>query len=303
MKTIVTSFQNENEKRELVRQEDHAFLLRVTEAAATLAEDRDLKLITVSGASCAGKTTTAERLDAELERGGRRVHTISLDDFFFSRSELIERAAKTGSKLDFDSPDTLDLKALSEVAEAIFSGGRLLIPRFDFKSGERVGTTDLGYPRPEDIYLFEGIQAIYPVVTSLLDRHPYRSVFLWVGEDAGYGDAVFSIDDIRFLRRLVRDCRFRNTDPDFTFRIWETVRANEEKHIFPYSDACDFKISTYHAYELNMLRDEAISLLATIEKGSPWYESARDLIRRLEPIPPISPSYLSERSLFHEFFG
>lgn len=303
MKTIVTSFQNENEKRELVRQEDHAFLLRVTEAAATLAKDRDLKLITVSGASCAGKTTTAERLDAELELGGRRVHTISLDDFFFSRSELIERAAKNGSTLDFDSPDTLDLKALSEVAEAIFSGGRLLIPRFDFKSGERVGTTDLGYPRPEDIYLFEGIQAIYPVVTSLLDRHPYRSVFLSVGEDAGYGDAVFSIDDIRFLRRLVRDCRFRNTDPDFTFRIWETVRANEEKHIFPYSDACDFKISTYHAYELNMLRDEAISLLATIEKGSPWYEPARDLIRRLEPIPSISPSYLSERSLFHEFFG
>ena len=303
MKTIVTSFQNENEKRELVREEDRAFLLRVTEAAATLASDTDLQMITVSGASCSGKTTTAELLDTELEKGGRRVHTISLDDFFYSRSELINRAEKTGSKLDFDSPDTLDLEALSDVTEAIFSRARLLIPHFDFKSGERTGTTDLGIPRPEDIYLFEGIQAIYPVVTSLLDRHPYRSVFLWVGEDAGYGDVVFSIDDVRFLRRLVRDSRFRNTAPDFTFRIWETVRANEEKNIFPYSDACDFMISTYHAYELNMLRDDAIALLSTIGADSPWYERARDLVGRLEPIQPISPSYLSERSLFHEFFG
>lgn len=303
MKTIITSFENENEKRALVEREDHAFLSRVTEAASSLAQDRDLKLITVSGASCAGKTTTAELIDAELERGGRLVHTISLDDFFFSRAELVERAERTGNKLDFDSPDTLDLAALAEVTEAIFSGGRLLIPRFDFKAGVRVGTTDLGVPAPEDIYLFEGIQAVYPVVTSLLGRHPFKSVFLWVGEDARYGDAIFSLDEIRFLRRLVRDTRFRNAEPAFTFRIWETVRANEEKHIFPYSDACDVLISTYHAYELNMLKLDATECLSTIGADSPYYGRARDLIERLTPIEPISPDYISERSLFHEFFG
>ena len=303
MKTIITSFRNENEKRDLVLREDAAFLSRVTSAAASIANDADLRLITVSGASCSGKTTTAELIDAELEKGGRRVHTISLDDFFYSRAELVARAEKVNGKLDFDSPETLDLKTLAEVTDSIFSGGRLLIPKFDFKVGDRVGTNDLGIPRPEDIYLFEGIQAIYPVVTSLFCRHPYKSVFLWVGEDAGYGDTVFTIDDIRFLRRLVRDSRFRNADAEFTFTIWETVRANEEKHIFPFSGASDVMISTYHAYELNMLRDEAIALLSTIGKQSVWYETARDLIARLEPIPPISPEYLSERSLFREFFG
>ena len=140
-------------------------------------------------------------------------------------------------------------------------------------------------------------------MTALLSRHHYRSVFLWVGEDAGYGDVVFSIDDIRFLRRLVRDARFRSANPEFTFRIWETVRANEEKNIFPFSDACDHKISTYHAYELNMLRDDAIRLLSEVGVGSPWYPEAQDLIERLTPIPPISPAYLTEQSLFHEFFG
>ena len=303
MKTIRTFFENENQKRDLVRYEDAAFFARVSDCAARLAEEKDLRVLTLSGASCSGKTTTAALIDAALEKTGRRVHTISLDDFFYSRSELERRAEANGSKLDFDSPETLDLAALSEVTEAAFSGGRILVPQFDFQLGERVGTVDLGIPRPEDVYLFEGIQAIYPEVTSLLGRHPFRSVFLWVGEDACYGDTVFTLDDIRFLRRLVRDSRFRNANPDFTFRIWETVRQNEEKHIFPFSGACDFLITTYHGYELNMLRDESITLLSSIGEGSPWYSVARDYITRLTPIPPISPAYLSNQSLFHEFFG
>ena len=303
MRTICTSFENEDQKRDLVRREDAAFLLRVSECAARLASEKELKVLTVSGASCSGKTTTANLIDATLERTGRRVHTVSLDDFFFSRSELVSRAEKTGSQLDFDSPETLDLSALSSVIDAAFSGERMLVPQFDFQIGERVGMIDFGIPRPEDVYLFEGIQAIYPQVTTLLGRHPFRSVFLWVGEDAGYGDAVFTIDEIRFLRRLVRDSRFRNADPEFTFRIWETVRTNEEKHIFPFADGCDFLIPTYHGYELNMLRDDAVRLLSTIGENSPWYAAARDLTERLKPIPPISPAYLSEQSLFHEFFG
>ncbi len=303
MRTIYTSFASEEEKRDLVRVEDAAFFSRVSLVSDRLSNEHDLKVLTVSGASCSGKTTTANMIDTALEKGGRRVHTISLDDFFFSRSELEKRAEETGSKLDFDSPDTLDLASLATVTEAAFSGGRMLVPQFDFQVGERAGTLDLGFPRPEDVYLFEGIQAVYPDVTALLSRHHYRSVFLWVGEDAGYGDVVFSIDDIRFLRRLVRDARFRSANPEFTFRIWETVRANEEKNIFPFSDACDHKISTYHAYELNMLRDDAIRLLSEIGVGSPWYPEAQDLIDRLTPIPPISPVYLTEQSLFHEFFG
>lgn len=303
MKTICTSFANEEEKRDLVLSEDAAFLARMSACTSRLAEEKDLRVLTVSGASCSGKTTTANLIDAALESVGRRVHTISLDDFFFSREELVRRAEETGSKLDFDSPETLDLSSLAEVIEAALSGKRILVPEFDFQRGRRVGVRDFGIPRPEDVYLFEGIQAIYPQVTALFGRHHYRSVFLWVGEDASYGDTVFTIDDLRFLRRLVRDARFRSAEPEFTFRIWETVRANEEKHIFPFSDASDYLISTYHAYEPNMLRDEAIALLSTIRDESPWYPAAENLIKRLSPLPSISPAYLTEQSLFHEFFG
>lgn len=303
MKNITTEFKDERGKQELVLSEDRAFQTRIGRAVDALGFRYDVRVVTVAGPTCSGKTTTAEMLDAALEKSGRRVHTISLDDFFLSRAQLLERAEKSGDKIDFDSPDTLDMQALSRVIEAAFSGDRILVPRFDFHAGERVGMVDFGCPRPEDVYLFEGIQAVYPSVTELFGRHSSRSVFLDVGEEAVYDHTVFSSNEIRFLRRLVRDSRFRNAEPEFTFRLWETVRANEEKNIFPYSDACDVKITTYHAYEINMLRDEAVAHLSTITPGSRWYDTARDLIDRLTPIPPIPSAYLSERSLFHEFFG
>lgn len=303
MKNITTVFQDEREKIELVKSEDRAFVARIEKAVNELAFNLDVRVVTVAGPTCSGKTTTAEMLDAALEKSGRRVHTISLDDFFLSRRELLLRAEQNGSKIDFDSPDTLDMDALSRAIEAAFSGDRIVVPHFDFQAGERLGTVDYGRPRPEDVYLFEGIQAVYPSVTKLFGRHSSRSVFLDVGEEAFYGNTTFSSNEIRFLRRLVRDSRFRNAEPEFTFRLWETVRENEEKNIFPYSDACDVKITTYHAYEINMLRDEAVAHLSTIAPGSRWYDTARDLIDRLTPIPPIPSAYLSERSLFHEFFG
>lgn len=303
MKTIQTTFKNEDEKLDLVHSEDRAFASRIDRAVEALTFGLDVRVVTVAGPTCSGKTTTAEMLDAALEKSGRRVHTISLDDFFLNRSELLARAEKNGSKIDFDSPDTLDMQALSDVILAAFSGERILVPRFDFHTGERVGKTDLGRPSPEDVYLFEGIQAVYPSVTNLFARHSSRSVFLDVGEEAGYQNTVFSSNEIRFLRRLVRDRRFRSSEPEFTFQLWETVRTNEEKNIFPYSDACDVKITTYHAYELNMLRNEAVGLLSSIGKDAVCYEAAQDLVKRLEPLPPISPAYLSECSLFREFFG
>ena len=303
MKNITINFKDEEEKRDLVLREDSAFQTRIEGAVNSLGFNYNVRVVTVAGPTCSGKTTTAEMLDAALEKSGRRVHTISLDDFFLSRAELLERAEKTGAEIDFDSPDTLDMTALSRVIEAAFSGDRILVPRFDFHAGKRNGTVDFGCPRPEDVYRFEGIQAVYPSVTELFARHSSRSVFLDVGEEATYDHMVFTSNEIRFLRRLVRDSRFRNAEPEFTFRLWETVRANEEKNIFPYSDACDVKITTYHAYEINMLRDEAIAHLSTIAPDSKWYGTARDLIARLTPIPAIPSSYLSERSLFHEFFG
>ena len=42
--------------------------------------------------------------------------------------------------------------------------------------------------------------------------------------------------DARLLRRMVRDSLFRGTLPDETMDMWDSVRAGEEKYIFPYQE-------------------------------------------------------------------
>ena len=303
MKQIRTIFKNEKEKKAFVLQEDLAFGERILSSVKQLVLNEPVRIMTVSGPSCSGKTTTADLICRALKQSGKNVHVISLDNFFLSRSFLLKRAAEKGTKIDFDSPDTLDFNALTEVTDAAFSGKSVIVPFFNFKTGERDGATDFGIPSEDDVYLFEGIQAVYPAVTALFGRHPYRSIFLSVGEDAVCGDTVFMREEIRFLRRLVRDRLFRETAPEFTFRIWGSVRENEMKNIFPNAGKCDLQLTTYLPYELNMIRDEACACLDTIGAESVYYGYAKDLLRKLEPLPPISSAYLSESSLYHEFLG
>ena len=78
---------------------------------------------------------------------------------------------------------------------------------------------------------------------------------------------------------------------------------NEKKRIFPNSDHCDLRLTTYLPYELNMIRDEACACLDTISEASDYYDSAKGLQSRLEPLPSISSSYLTKTSLYHEFLG
>ena len=50
--------------------------------AAELISKTDTKLLLLSGPSCAGKTTTSKRLQANLVKRGKGISVISLDDFY-----------------------------------------------------------------------------------------------------------------------------------------------------------------------------------------------------------------------------
>lgn len=302
MEKIQTHFENEDEKLALVRSGDEAFAQRLGATVSAIAERGDLRIVTVSGPTCSGKTTASAKLEQALCQHGHRVHVISIDDFFLDRDFLLARAERLGRSLDFDSPDTLDFDALSLSVEQIFSGGTVTLPRFDFAEGKRRGYRRIE-TMPSDVYLFEGIQAVYPSVTSFFLGHPYASVYISVGVDAACPGASFAREDIRFLRRLVRDARFRAASPEFTFRLWETVRENELRNILPYADNADHSICSYLPYELHMIRPYAEELLSEIGRESRYFSEASRLCEMLSYVPPISDAYLQRDSLFREFLG
>lgn len=299
---VKNRFASEDEKKAYVAQCERAFEMKLDAACEAVCAVEGLKLIGLSGPTCSGKTTTANKLIANLSRLGKTVHIVSIDDFYYDRAQLTARAEANGCEIDYDSIDTIDFDALRECVREVFTDEKTLVPRYDFKSGTRIGYTEYEYD-DNDLFIFEGIQAVYPEITALFREYCYRSVYICAEEPIEIGGQIFLPNEIRFMRRMVRDYNFRAASPEFTCFLWESVRANEEKNIFPYAPDCDIRINSTMPYELNMLVPYLLPLLAQIEETSEFYAPARALMARIAgaAIVPISSAYLAENSLYHEF--
>ncbi len=259
-------------------------------------------IITLSGPTCSGKTTTAQILDDAFLRLGKELHTISIDDFYFDRDVLAARAKERGEPLDYDSPDTIDLALFGEVTKQIEARGKVLVPRFDFESGRRAGFAEFTADA-DDIFLFEGIQAVYPAFTRYLAAHSFTSLFISVEEALDCGGTVFAPRELRFMRRLVRDARTRGATAEFTYSLWDSVIANEDRHIYPNLDGVHRRIDSTLSYEVSVIAPYVLRLLDTIPGSSVHFAEADALRQKLVHIPTIDEKYVPAGSVFREFIG
>ncbi len=261
---------------------------------------RGNRVITLSGPTCSGKTTTASLLVDEIEKAGHNAVVISIDDFYLDNLRV---GMSEGKKIDFDSVKTIDLKYLKSFTEKLLKLERVEIPVFDFTTGCRSSYRPF-HPTEKDIFIFEGIQAVYPEVTSLFGDS-YTSVFICVKDEVMCNGVYFSPHEVRLLRRIVRDYYFRSTRPEQTLMIWDSVRENEETAIFPNATNPDFFIDSFLTYELYMISHFALPLLREVPLGSSYKSVADSLISRLEELD--NRYYLNEfvpdSSMFREFIG
>lgn len=289
------------EQRELVATSDRNLEKRMEEVAKQVVASPSLRLIGLTGPTCSGKTTTAKLLTKVIEEQGRRVHVISIDDFYYDK-EVLQRRAELDPdiEVDYDSEDTIDVELLEEKANSLLSGKETRMPRFDFHSGARVDGLTVT-PKPDDVFLFEGIQILYPKVDEILRHQDYRSIYICPTSSICIGEEEFDSNEIRLMRRLVRDYLYRSTDPDFTFYVWQSVRDNEEKSIFPYAHFCNYFIDSTMPYEVGMLKPYLERILALIPPEGRYFEQAREILRQLSHVQPIPSTYMSPNSLYKEF--
>ncbi len=304
--TIPPSFRNESEAALLVRMGEENFDRHLSEAAQTVSRaciEEGVKIVRLSGPTCAGKTTCAAKLTATLEAAGREVYPVSLDDFFFDRTTLFAIAQeKNGGKLDYDSVDALDLDLLHSCVHDLMTTGKAGMPRFNFKTGLREGPIMLDTTQDHaPVFLFEGIQAVYPRVIDMMDDVPDRSIFMCVRSSITIGDITFEPNEIRLMRRLVRDEAKRGAKSEFTLKLWHSVRENEEKSIFPEAEKCDMIIDSTMPFEIHMLKPHVERVLSSYPMDGEDSALVKELLSKLEGIQPISHTYLSENSLYHEF--
>jgi uridine kinase len=297
-----SSFENEEQKRNYVLECEGAFEHRLDVAVNAIKANENHRIITLSGPTCAGKTTTAKKIVSEFAQIGYRVHPISIDDFFLDRDYLLEQAKERNGEIDFDSAKALDLPRLSETVEQILKGGIVKVPRFDFKSGKRVQEREF-LCGEKDIYMFEGIQAVYPEFTSLLRGQRYVGVFISVFDELELNGKVYRSEDIRLLRRIVRDFCRRNASAEFTLHLWQSVRQNELDCIFPNVKEDFIFINSLMPYELGMLKPFLFEMLSSVSLESAHYNFTQETMASLGDVDVISSQYIPENSLYHEFLG
>ena len=278
---------------------DYEFDKLLNSAVDEVCIKQKARIIGITGPSCSGKTTTANKLIRYYVNHGIKVNVISLDDFYkdqFSR-EIIAGEEKS---IDFDSPDTLDTELLHSFVYELFSKGEAEKPIFDFASGERLRYEKM-YAGENDVFIFEGIQVLYPQVEKILHEMNGESIYICAESGIKVGDITVSKERVRLLRRLVRDCNFRGSEPEFVLNMWGGVRRNEELNIFPYTYKCDIHIDTTQAYELNILKPYLEKNIAKIRSNSEHYPLCCEIMETISDIEPISKDALSEDSLYKEF--
>ncbi len=297
----IASLESEQEKAELVAHADSAFASVLLSAAEEIAETPKLRLLGLTGPTCSGKTTAANRLTECLVAHGHRVQVISLDDFFYDVNFIRNRAEfDPDAEIDYDSEDTLDIPLLQSVTEKLLAGKETELPCFDFRTGTRSGMRTFS-PHPEDVFLFEGIQVLYPKVHAILGGETYRSLYICAASTIETGGELFSANEIRLMRRLVRDYRYRASPPEFTFYLWQSVRANEEANIFPRAHLCHNTIDSTHPYEIGMLKPYLYEMLMRVPEDNRFFGSAREILKKLVEVEPISSAYMTQNSLYKEF--
>ena len=291
---------SESKKIELIAESEAKFNARLDEVCAEVIRD-GVKIIALSGPTCSGKTTTAAKLTDELTQNGADVHLVSIDNFFRERDILDREAIMQEKSIDYDSVNAIDLALLAERTASIIKGDPTELPIYDFKLGKATSSETVD-PDENSVFIFEGIQAIYPEVTSLFGND-YKSVYISVEDDIEIGDYYFPKRELRLLRRLVRDFKFRGASPEFTFYLWRSVAANEDKSILPHADSADIKINSFMPYELFLMKSVLPEILALVPDTNPYFAKAYDITRKLERLDPISPKLVPNDSLLREFIG
>jgi len=294
---------NEAEMREYADECEKVFEDQLDRAVEKLISEPELKIITLSGPTCSGKTTTAEKIIKDLAEVGKRVVVVSIDDFFHGAPEDIrESFLQKKPEVDFDSIKAIDLECFVRCSDDIFEGRDTMLPIFDFKTTRRTGYRKLE-AKSYDIVIFEGIQAVYPEITDLLAVHGYESIFTNVWDDLRVNGVFFDRREIRLMRRIVRDYRFRNASLPLTMFLWDSVVKNEDINILPYADNADIKINSLLPYEIHLLKEPLCEILDGLPEENEYYGFAAELKKKFEVIPVIPSKFVPECSVYREFLG
>lgn len=274
---------------------------KISQMADEISSRQGVKMVLIAGPSSSGKTTTCKRLSIQLLANGIRPVPISLDDYFVNREQTPK---DSNGDYDFESVHALNIPLLNSQLEALFKGEEVELPKYDFQQGKSLRSGTRLRMRPNDILVVEGIHALNPELTARIPEEQkfriYASALTTILLDE---HNYIPTTDNRLLRRIVRDYKYRGCSACDTIRRWPSVRAGENKWIFPFQENADAMFNTAMIYELSVLKTQAEPLLELVPENREEYAEAYRLRKFLGYFSPLKFDALPPTSLLREFLG
>ena len=274
---------------------------KIAKIAEEIASRKGVKLVLLAGPSSSGKTTSCKRLSIQLAVNGLKPLQISLDDYFVDREKTPKDAS---GEYDYESIYALDLDLINEQFNALFRGDEVELPKYDFQSGKSKKSGNKLKMNDNNVLVVEGIHALNPELTAHI---PQEQIF------RVYASALTTIlldnhnyiptTDNRLLRRIIRDYKYRGVSAQETIHRWPSVRAGENKWIFPFQENADAMLNTAMLYELAVIKTQAEPLLQQVPENCEEYAEAYRLLKFLKYFKGIPYNNLPPTSLLREFLG
>ena len=180
---------------------------------------RDVKAIGITGGSGSGKSTIV-----------RKISEVCPDFVFIPQDNYYRSAAFVNNSnitaYNFDHPDAFDMELLHQHLAALKRGESIEMPQYDFVHHCRMKETIHLDSAP--LIIVEGLMVLFdPEIRELLDLKIY----------------VDTPDDIRFIRRLLRDINERGRTLDSVVKQYlEVVRPGHASFIEPTKEYADLII-------------------------------------------------------------
>lgn len=274
---------------------------KISQIADTIAGRKGIKVVLIAGPSSSGKTTFCKRLSVQLLASGVKPVQISLDDYFVNRAETPK---DENGELDYESIYALNISLINEQFNALFRGEEVELPKYNFQTGLSEKSGNRLHLGENNVLVVEGIHALNPVLTEqIADDKKFKiyasALTTILLDDHNY----IPTTDNRLLRRIVRDYKYRGCSAQDTIHRWPSVRAGENKWIFPYQEQADIMFNTALLFELAVIKPQAEEVLEQVPENCEEYAEAYRLRKFLKYFAPLPFRNLPPTSLLREFLG
>lgn len=293
---------SEGKYNSIIRLAEAHFEGQLAEMADRIYEKKDqIKVVLLAGPSSSGKTTTSRKLEIYLQAKGFQTHSISTDDYFVNRND---NPKDENGENDYETIKALDLTLFNKHLSKLLEGEKVLLPEYNFVTGEREYKKNWLQLKEKDIVIIEGLHSLNDDLTASIERKFKFKIFIspFTQLNIDFHNRIHT-SDTRRLRRIIRDNKHRGYNAADTLRMWRKIREGEEKYIYPYQDDVDGIINSALIYELGVLKTYAEPLLFSVDENDEMYPEAIRLINFLRNFLPIPSDEVPKDSVLREFIG